>query len=137
MFSNDTFSLCVINPAKPPAKVSPVGSKPLPMAKLVQRKPEDHETVKHRVPFLITTYFVYSLDFGRRFNQRIFSRKLSCFLIIDCYYIYFITSSNSGNAQSIQNSWYLKPNFGLVSIWSKTLLCTIGCKFPSITTSVL
>jgi hypothetical protein len=23
MFSNDTFSLCVINPAKPPAKVSP------------------------------------------------------------------------------------------------------------------
>jgi hypothetical protein len=21
------------------------------------RKPEDHETVKHRVPFLITTYF--------------------------------------------------------------------------------
>jgi hypothetical protein len=58
MFSNDTFSLCVINPAKPPAKVSPaVGSKPLPMAKLVQRKPEDHETVKHRVPLLITTYF--------------------------------------------------------------------------------
>jgi hypothetical protein len=39
-------------------KTSPVGSKPLPMAKLVQRKPEDHETVKHRVPFLITTYFV-------------------------------------------------------------------------------
>jgi hypothetical protein len=40
---NDKFSLCVINPAKPPAKVSPapVGSKPLPM---VQRKPEDHET---------------------------------------------------------------------------------------------
>jgi hypothetical protein len=47
------------------------------MAKLVQRKPEDHETVKHRVPLLITTYLAHSLDFGRRFNQRIFSRKLS------------------------------------------------------------
>jgi hypothetical protein len=47
-----TFSLCVINPAKPPAKYpAPVGSKPLPMAKLVQRKPEDHETVKHVLLF--------------------------------------------------------------------------------------
>jgi hypothetical protein len=71
MFSNDTFSLCVINPAKPPAKVSPaVGSKPLPMAKLVQRKPEDHETVKHRVPFFNHNIFwPHSLDFGRRFKE--------------------------------------------------------------------
>jgi hypothetical protein len=57
MFSNDTFSLCVINPAKPPAKVSPCWIKTSSNGKAGAKKPEDHETVKHRVPLLITTYF--------------------------------------------------------------------------------
>jgi hypothetical protein len=55
MFSNDTFSLCVINPAKPPAKYLPPVDQNLFQCKAGAKKPEDHETVK-RVPLLITTY---------------------------------------------------------------------------------
>jgi hypothetical protein len=76
-----------MNPAKPPAKYLPPWIKTSSNEKLVQRKPEDHETVKPCSPFNHNIFGPIA-DFGRRFNQRIFSRKLSCFLIIDCYYIY-------------------------------------------------
>jgi hypothetical protein len=109
---------------------APVGSKPLPSKGA--KKPEDHETVKHRVPLLITTFWPHSLDFGR-FNQRIFSRKLSCFLIIVITSTRFITSSKSGNAIHPKFMVSKTTNFGLVSIWSKTLL--YYWMFPSITTS--
>jgi hypothetical protein len=81
------------------------------MAKLVQRKPEDHETVKHRVPFLITTYFgpiawILAAALTKEYSPESCLASSSLIVITSTR---FITSSNSGNAQSIQNSWYLKP----------------------------
>jgi hypothetical protein len=56
IFSNETFSLCV-NPANPPAKVSPapVGSKPLLMAMPAQRTLLYCETKRTMFTLLITT----------------------------------------------------------------------------------
>jgi hypothetical protein len=48
---------CVINPANPPAKyLLLLLDQNLFQWQSWQRKPEDHETVKHRL-LLITTYF--------------------------------------------------------------------------------
>ena len=142
MLSKEISRHCAKYPIKPPAKVSPapVGSKTSSKGNAGAKKTSPSPNNKAPCsPFLIIRYFgpiaaIFLAAFTREYSP--LSWRASSSLIVSTSTL-FKTSFNSSKATSIQKFMVsITTNFGLLFIWSKTLIWTEGVRFPSIRNSL-